>query len=68
MKGAAQRYIGLLQEYRTRLIADVVTGKLDVRDAAGDLPDCVEAAERCQNVKGGGKALGGVSDAQMEEA
>ncbi len=28
----------LLSEYRTRLIADVVTGKLDVREAAADLP------------------------------
>lgn len=31
--------IGLLSEYRTRLIADVVTGKLDVREAAAQLPD-----------------------------
>lgn len=30
---------GLLHEYRTRLIADVVTGKLDVREAAARLPD-----------------------------
>lgn len=30
----------LLQEYRTRLIADVVTGKLDVRLAATRLSDC----------------------------
>ena len=33
------RQIQLLQEYRTRLIADVVTGKLDVREAAAQLPD-----------------------------
>ena len=32
------REIGLLREYRTRLVADVVTGKLDVRPAARDLP------------------------------
>ena len=31
--------ISLLREYRTRLIADVVTGKLDVRGAAAQLPD-----------------------------
>ena len=31
--------IELVQEYRTRLIADVVTGKLDVREAAAQLPD-----------------------------
>jgi type I restriction enzyme S subunit len=31
--------IVLLREYRTRLVADVVTGKLDVREAAAQLPD-----------------------------
>ena len=35
----ADREIDLLREYRTRLIADVVTGKLDVREAAARLPD-----------------------------
>ena len=35
----ARRQIELVQEYRTRLIADVVTGKLDVREAATSLPD-----------------------------
>ena len=35
----ARRQIELLQEYRTRLIADVVTGKLDVRAAAAQLPE-----------------------------
>ena len=35
----ARRQIELLQEYRTRLIADVVTGKLDVREAAAGLPE-----------------------------
>jgi len=34
----AQREIELLNEYRTRLIADVVTGTLDVRDASAALP------------------------------
>ena len=34
-----RRKIELLREYRTRLIADVVTGKLDVREAATSLPD-----------------------------
>lgn len=33
------REIALLREYRTCLIADVVTGKLDVREAAAGLPD-----------------------------
>ena len=36
-----QREIALVQEYRARLIADVVTGKLDVRDAK--LPDDLSA-------------------------
>jgi len=35
--GRVHRQIGLLLEYRTRLIADVVTGKLDVRGV--ELPD-----------------------------
>ena len=35
----ARRQIALVQEYHTRLIADVVTGKLDVREAAAQLPD-----------------------------
>ena len=33
------RQIELVQEYRTRLIADVVTGKLDVRETVVNLPD-----------------------------
>ena len=49
------REIDLLREYRTRLVADVVTGKLDVRAAAAALPqdeplpalkpDALEAAD-----------------------
>jgi type I restriction enzyme S subunit len=34
-----EREIALMQEYRTRLTADLVTGKLDVRVAATQLPD-----------------------------
>ena len=41
----AHREISLLREYRTRLIADVVTGKLDVRKAAVRLSDEVEEPE-----------------------
>ena len=33
-----EREIDLLREYRTRLVADVVTGKLDVREVAARLP------------------------------
>lgn len=42
---AILREIDLLREYRTRLIADVVTGKLDVREAAAQLPEEVEEIE-----------------------
>jgi type I restriction enzyme S subunit len=35
----AQREIALIQEFRTRMIADVVTGKLDVRALAVSLPE-----------------------------
>jgi hypothetical protein len=34
-----EREIELLREYRIRLVADVVTGKLDVREAAARLPE-----------------------------
>ena len=44
---SAQRETSLLREYRTRLIAEVVTGKLDVREAAARLPDEVEEPEPC---------------------
>ena len=37
-----QRQIHLLNEYRSRLIADVVTGKLDVLQAASGLPNDLE--------------------------
>ena len=43
----AKTQINLVREYRTRLIADVVTGKLDVRKVAARLPeiDELEASE-----------------------
>jgi type I restriction enzyme S subunit len=41
----AHREISLLREYRIRLIADVVTGKLDVREAAANLPDEIDKTE-----------------------
>ena len=39
-----QKQIDLAIEYRTRLVTDVVTGKLDVREAAKALPDEVTEA------------------------
>ena len=38
---AARRQIRLLEECRTRLIADLVNGRLDVREAASGLPDVI---------------------------
>ena len=44
----ARRQIELVQEYRTRLIADAVTGKLDVREAVAQLPDEGDDQDRIQ--------------------
>jgi len=43
-----RRQIEVLQEYRTRLVADVVTGKLDVREAAANLPEELEEVEEAE--------------------
>lgn len=37
-----ENQIALIHEFRARLIADVVTGKLDVRSAVANLPDLIE--------------------------
>jgi type I restriction enzyme, S subunit len=51
-----EREISLLREYRTRLVADVVTGKLDVRPAARQLPEeggeLSEGAEQSEGLDG----------------
>ena len=60
----AQRQIELLQEYRTRLIADVVTGKLDVRDAAAQLPDEPDDEEPIDE----GRALADDADGDLYDA
>jgi type I restriction enzyme S subunit len=53
-----EREISLLREYRTRLIADVVTGKLDVREAAARLPEPeAEAAPEIAEVEDDEDAL-----------
>ncbi len=50
--------IGLIREYRTRLVADVVTGQLDVRETAARLPvepkalEPVDEAEHVEAVPG----------------
>ena len=66
-----EREISLLREYRTRLIADVVTGKLDVREAAGRLPDDAEEPELLDEAtaltEGDGDATESGLDAVSEE-
>lgn len=42
---ATRSEIELLREYRTRLIADVVTGKVDVREVAARLPEDLSEEE-----------------------
>lgn len=46
--GAAE--IDLLHEYKTRLIADVVTGQVDVRHAAARLPDEVDEPRSVEEI------------------
>lgn len=64
----AQREIALLREYRTRLIADVVTGKLDVRDAAARLPDAAEEPEHADEVAELSELDDEVDDVDLDEA
>lgn len=55
----AQREIELLSEYRTRLVADIVTGKLDVREAAASLPN--------HNLLGGEDGMDDTLESDAEE-
>ena len=67
----AQREISLLRELRTRLVADVVTGKLDVREAAARLPDEAEEPEWSDEADALTVAEGAIADdfdATPEEA
>ncbi|MFZ1264963.1 MAG: restriction endonuclease subunit S, partial [Anaerolineae bacterium] len=66
----AQREIALIREYRTRLIADVVTGKLDVRAAAQGLPEegeGLEALDEGEVLSEGAEVEEGDLDAASEE-
>ena len=56
----SRRQIELVEEYRTRLIADVVTGKLDVRAAAAQLPDEADDLDSLE-VDGSQSVAGGAS-------
>ena len=66
----ARREIELLREYHTSLIADVVTGKLDVRFAAARLPDEAEETEPLDDIECEGDTgeTGADDDAVPEEA
>ena len=70
--GVARDEISLLREYRTRLIADVVTGKLDVRAAAARLPDEADESEPLDDAEvlaeGDEETEGTDLDAVTEEA
>ena len=59
----ARRQIELIQEYRTSLIANVVTGKLDVREVAAHLPD--EDGEE-EPIDGYGLVLDNTDDGSSE--
>lgn len=43
VRSRTSREIALLQEFRTRLVADVVTGQVDVRAIAATLPDAPQS-------------------------
>lgn len=67
----SKREIELLREYRTRLIADVVTGKVDVREAAANLPDDHEddeSADEGTDLIDGDDELADDLEAVIEEA
>ena len=67
----ARREIALLREYRARLVADVVTGKLDVREATRGLPEELEEAEppdEAEALLEGEEAEACEVDAAIEEA
>ncbi len=49
--GCIEQETRFVQEYRTRLIADAVTGKLDVRQAAARLPDEADEADELESVE-----------------
>jgi type I restriction enzyme, S subunit len=60
------REISLLREFRTRLIADVVTGKVDVREAAARLPEEVEETETADEIEERAEGKEEISDAGLD--
>jgi type I restriction enzyme S subunit len=62
----ARREIALLNEYRERLIADVVTGKVDVRQAAARLPEETDEPKPSEDVEALAKTNEKDEDADLE--
>ncbi|MBN2465421.1 restriction endonuclease subunit S [candidate division WOR-3 bacterium] len=62
----ARRQIDLAREYRARIVADVVTGKLDVREAAANLPEEAEDIEESEVETGSDEAEAEEAGAVME--
>ncbi|HEY5064197.1 MAG TPA: restriction endonuclease subunit S [Xanthobacteraceae bacterium] len=60
---AQSREIDQMQEYCTRLIADVVTGKLDVRAAAAALPEATDEPDTAEAVE---QDIADLEDAEAE--
>jgi type I restriction enzyme S subunit len=65
---AADREIALLREYRSRLIADIVTGKLDVREAAARLPQEVAEGEPLDEIEDVPQDESAADDPELEAA
>jgi len=64
----ARNEISLLREFRTRLITDVITGKLDVREAAARLPDKIPEAEPLDEMEDLSQDESTADDAELEAA
>jgi type I restriction enzyme S subunit len=65
---AANRETDLLREYRTRLSADVVTGKLNVRDVAARLPEETDELEPLDDVEPPAAGAENGEDANLDAA
>ncbi|MEX2552636.1 MAG: hypothetical protein WD627_06510, partial [Actinomycetota bacterium] len=67
-ESSAQSEISLLRELRTRLIADVVTGKLDVREVAACLPEDEDVVDELDDLDEDEATLEDMDlDAELEE-
>jgi type I restriction enzyme S subunit len=60
--------VNILREYRTRLFADVATGKLDVREAASRLPPEAADAEPLDEIDDLPQDESAAEDAELEAA